>query len=128
MQGTVLRGACILVVDDNESVREMIALILDNEGCEVLTAEDGVAAVAFYRENWREIDVVILDLMMPQMSGLDAYRSMKIINPDVRAIISSGCGADEYAQEASLEGIHVFLPKPFTRERLLEAIARGREA
>lgn len=124
MKGAELRGICVLVADDDESLRGLIALMLKNEGCEVVTAEDGAEAAAYYRKNWLRIDVVVLDLVMPQMNGLDACRAMKAINPDVRAILSSGCGADEYAREATLEGIHVFLPKPFTRIRLIEAIKR----
>lgn len=81
MQEPQVTKGCVLVVDDDESMRDMIELMLKLEGFEVITAEDGAAAVAQYQENWCRIDVAILDLMVPQMSGLDACRAMKAINP-----------------------------------------------
>ena len=84
------REARILVVDDESLFRDLAVDMLHSVGYSVLTAEDGQAGLDFYREHWRAIDLVILDMIMPRLSGADTWRGMKAINPNVRALLASG--------------------------------------
>ncbi len=115
-------GKLILVVDDEEIVRGMTKQILQGRGCEVLTANDGEEAVRVYQARHKEIDLVILDMIMPRMSGREAYLEMKKIDPDVRAVLSSGFSEDGEAREVLKLGIKGFVQKPFKVADLLSVI------
>ncbi|MFW5813612.1 MAG: ATP-binding protein [Fibrobacterota bacterium] len=80
----------VLVVDDEPIVREVACEILRDLGYSVLTSDNGANAADYYRENWKKIDLVLLDLVMPVMDGYDCLKELKKINPEVKVIISSG--------------------------------------
>ncbi|ATX82116.1 PAS domain S-box-containing protein [Mariprofundus ferrinatatus] len=83
-------GETILLVDDNESVLEIGRDILEGLNYHVITALDGQLAVAEYRRHFQEIDLVILDVVMPHLGGPEALRQMRMINPDAKAIYATG--------------------------------------
>jgi len=84
------RGETILLVDDNETVLETGRDVLEGLGYRVLTAQDGVDAVALYTERQHEIDLVILDVVMPRLGGADAMKRMRELNPHMKAMFATG--------------------------------------
>jgi PAS domain S-box-containing protein len=116
-------GELILVVDDEESIREITRGSLETFGYKVITAADGTEAVALYAEHKDEIAVVLTDMLMPFMDGPATIRALRKMNPSVKIIGASGLATTQSSEEASLAGVSVFLIKPYTAEKLLTAIA-----
>ena len=112
-------GELILVVDDEISVLEVTKAILENYNYRVLTASNGIEAIALYARQLQEISVVLSDLMMPEMSGLTAMRTLRKINPSVKLIAISGLAERDKIIAAERIGIKAFLAKPYTAEELL---------
>jgi PAS domain S-box-containing protein len=103
----------ILLADDEEMLRRLGREILERYGYRVLTAVDGAEAVELYRQRQQEIGLVILDLTMPKMSGLDALREMRRLNPAVHAIIASGYFTDQAVQAVERDGGAGCVAKPY---------------
>ncbi|HEU4834607.1 MAG TPA: PAS domain S-box protein [Pyrinomonadaceae bacterium] len=116
-------GELILVVDDEESIREITRGTLETFGYRVLTASDGTEALALYADKKNEIAVVLTDMVMPFMDGPATIRALMRMNPGVRIIAASGLGTGMHAGEGTLEGVTVFLNKPYTAEKLLKTLA-----
>jgi two-component system, cell cycle sensor histidine kinase and response regulator CckA len=117
-------GELILVVDDEESIREITRGTLETFGYTVLTASDGTEALALYADKKNEIAAVLTDMVMPFMDGPATIRALQRMNPKVRIIAASGLGAGQRAGEGALEGVSVFLNKPYTAEKLLKTLAQ----
>ena len=117
-------GELILVVDDEESIREITRSTLETFGYTVLTASDGTEALALYADKKNEIAIVLTDMVMPFMDGPATIRALQRMNPRVRIIAASGLGAGQRAGEGALEGVSVFLTKPYTAEKLLKTLAQ----
>jgi PAS domain S-box-containing protein len=117
-------GELILVVDDEESIREITRGTLETFGYNVLTASDGTEALALYADKKSEIAAVLTDMVMPFMDGSATIRALQRMNPGVRIIAASGLGAGQRAGEGALEGVSVFLNKPYTAEKLLKTLAQ----
>ncbi|OGV82306.1 MAG: hypothetical protein A3K19_25065 [Lentisphaerae bacterium RIFOXYB12_FULL_65_16] len=118
----------IMVVDDEALVREVLAEMLRAEGHAVIKAADGNEALALYRQHWREVDLLILDMVMPQMNGRDTFHAMKTINPGVRALLSTGFSVDGEAQTILNEGVLGYVGKPYRYRELVAAIAQATKA
>ena len=116
-------GELILVVDDEESIREITRGTLETFGYKVLTASDGTEALALYADKKNEIAVVLTDMVMPFMDGPATIRALQRMDPKVRIIAASGLGTGQRAGEGTLEGVSIFLNKPYTAERLLTTLA-----
>lgn len=115
----VPRGAgMILVADDEDDVREVVCAMLQSFGYRVIEARNGVEAVELFRERFREIDLVMLDLMMPRMTGDRVFAEMRRISPGVRAILASGYDESGRVREIVASGFGGFLQKPFRRREL----------
>lgn len=117
-------GELILVVDDEESIREITRGTLETFGYRVLTASDGTEALALYADKKNEIAAVLTDMVMPFMDGPATIRALQRMNPKVRIIAASGLGAGQHAGEGVLENVSVFLNKPYTAEKLLKTLAQ----
>ena len=117
-------GELILVVDDEESIREITKSTLETFGYRVLTANDGTEAIALYADRKNEVAVVLTDMMMPFMDGPATIRALQKMDRGVKIIAASGLTAGHKAGEASLEGVAMFLGKPYTAEKLLVALAK----
>jgi PAS domain S-box-containing protein len=117
-------GELVLVVDDEESIREITRGTLETFGYKVLTASDGTEALALYADKKNEIAVVLTDMVMPFMDGSATIRALQRMDPKVRIIAASGLGAGQRAGEGALEGVSVFLNKPYTAEKLLNTLAQ----
>jgi len=116
----------ILLADDEPLVRELGRSILQAHGYQVLLAEDGVQAVELYQRERARIDLVILDLTMPRLSGQDAYRQLVTLNPDVAVLFSSGYFAEDLTDQEG--GVKGFISKPYRLHELLEVVRAALES
>jgi len=114
----------VLIVDDEESVRNFVRTSLQNLGYTVSVCDDGAAGVDYYRKHQQEIDLVILDLVMPRMSGQDAFEEIKRINTNVRVLVSSGFSHTQATLQMLDDGALGLLNKPFQITELAQAVAR----
>ena len=119
-----LAGHTVMIVDDQEGVREVGGSFLRRFGCRVLVASNGFDAIRFFGQRYQEVDLVLLDLAMEGMDGVVTGRRMRTILPGVPIIITSGF-SEEVVRErcASLEPFGV-LPKPFKQVQLREILER----
>jgi CheY-like chemotaxis protein len=112
----------ILLVDGEKKTLEVGQEWLEAMGYRVLTAKDGKEAIDVYRKTGDEIDMVLLDMVLPGVSGSVVYDKMKAINPKIKVILSSGYSIDGQASEMLERGCDGFLQKPFTMRALSEKI------
>ena len=117
-------GLTVLLIDDEETVRDMVGEVLEHEGVSVLRAEDGARGLAVFRERHERIDVVLLDLSMPGLSGEETYRRLREIDPGVRVILSSGYDRDEARGRFGGGAPAGFIQKPYRPEQLMAEIGR----
>jgi CheY-like chemotaxis protein len=110
------------VVDDERFVREMTRHTLETFGFQAVTATDGSEAVALYAANPEDISLVLTDMMMPVMDGPTTIAALRSINPGVRIIAVSGLQGGDLSTSAMGSGADLFLAKPFSAEKLLQAI------
>jgi len=115
-------GETVLVVDDEESVLEVVQQTLENFGYNVLTARNGQQALATYLGNQAGIGIVLTDLMMPVMDGAATIRALKHINPQVKVIAASGLGSDPNRASLRDLGVKYFVSKPYTAKTILQML------
>lgn len=120
-----IRRLRVLVVDDEPTMREILAELLREDGHEVVIAADGRAAVELYRQQHGSLDLVILDMVMPGMNGRDSFRAMREINPRIRALLASGYSIDGEAQTILQDGVRGFIQKPFNHRDLVRSITEA---
>jgi two-component system, cell cycle sensor histidine kinase and response regulator CckA len=125
--GAMGRGR-ILIVDDEDVVRSMVSRMLERLGYSVTAVSDGRAAVDYYTSHHDGIDLVLLDMIMPGVSGRECFHAMKAINPSVRVVLTTGYGQDSAAQQIIDEGALGFLQKPYQSSQLFEAVSRALSA
>ena len=114
----------MLVVDDDEGVRELLDATLRRAGLSVLLARDGREGVDLFRSHADEIRAVVLDRTMPDIGGEDAFDEIRRIRPDVRIMLISGYSEERAAWHFIDKGLDAFLHKPFEPRVLLERIRR----
>lgn len=114
-------GELILVVDDEEYILTAAHEILEEAGYRVVTAENGRRALDIYEERGKEISAVITDLMMPEMDGVTAIRSLRKQAPRLPIVAASGMSSD-MSGESLRAGANLFISKPFTAEKLLSSL------
>ena len=113
---TVSESARILVVDDERSMREMLAILLKREGHEVSVAENGKAAIALLDQ--RPFDLVVSDARMPGIDGLEVLRHARSINPSIIAIMVTAYGSPDLLRGVAQLGVNDYVEKPFNTEVL----------
>jgi nitrogen-specific signal transduction histidine kinase/CheY-like chemotaxis protein len=115
----------VLLIDDEEPIREFATDMLSRFGYRVITAEGGERGIEVYEEMWSTIDVVVLDLIMPGLSGKDCHRELLAINPDVRVVFASGHHMDD-EMKLSLAGPAAgFISKPYDMQTMLTTIRKA---
>ncbi|MGB3612858.1 MAG: response regulator, partial [Elainellaceae cyanobacterium] len=121
LQNPVLgSGQCILVIDDDEAVLRSTQSLLENHGYATVAASDGAEAIAAYGQHSRDIQMVIVDIMMPTMDGLTLVRQLERMDPGLKIVAISGLAEN---QEAALSaGADSFLIKPYTLDNLLNQV------
>ncbi len=110
----------VLVVDDEEGVRKVVKMILEEYGFAIDTAEDGWAGIEAFKKHTHEIVAVILDLTMPRLDGLKTFQELRRLNPEVKVILSSGYSEEEAVSRFVGEGLAGFIQKPYNAIGLLE--------
>jgi DNA-binding NtrC family response regulator len=112
----------VLFVDDEEIVLGVGKQMLEKLGFSVLTAKNGVEALDVYKNNQNDIDIIILDMIMPDMGAADTYVELQSINPVIKVLLSSGYGTDHQTRELLSLGCSGFIQKPFSMQSLSEKI------
>ncbi len=115
----------ILVVDDEERIREGCQRVLTQEGFEVATADCGAKGLEMIEQ--KHFDVILLDLMMPSISGFDVLAQVKALHPDSTIIVISGYATVEHSIEAMKRGAFDFIPKPFSPDQLRLLVTKAIE-
>jgi PAS domain S-box-containing protein len=119
------RKARILLVDDEQVVRDVATEALLQAGYEVVSHATGPEAIAHFRDAWGETDLVILDMIMPEMTGQALFSALREINPDVKAILATGFSLNGEARKILADGVLGFVQKPFHIQELLESVAEA---
>ncbi|MCB1042284.1 MAG: PAS domain S-box protein [Acidobacteria bacterium] len=122
MRGLVCGNGLILVVDDEQEVLQVTTDMLELLGYQVIRASNGREAVQIYRRHHDSIDLVMIDMIMPDMSGLDLFEALKAIDANAPTLLSSGYSVHDQAQRILEEGCLGFIQKPFRLETLSEKI------
>lgn len=118
-----MKGKRVLVVDDAIFMRTMVGDILKQAGFEIVgEASTGVEAVQKYKET--KPDLVTMDIVMPDMGGIDAVREIMKVDPNARILMCSAMGQQGLVVEAIQAGARDFVVKPFQPSRVLEAVQR----
>ncbi|OEU49036.1 MAG: hypothetical protein BA861_04945 [Desulfobacterales bacterium S3730MH5] len=122
-EGKALGGSeTILVVDDEEIVRDLATEVLSSHGYRVMPAKDGLEALHVYKAFGYDIDLVLMDMLMPRMGGKEAYKKLKEINPEIRVLFCSGHGSDcEVVEDLHNKGLP-FVSKPYKINELAEKV------
>lgn len=115
-------GELILLVDDEAAIRTATGLLLEKNRYGVLSAANGQEALELYRQHGNEVRLVITDLMMPVMDGLELVRALRRLDPGVKVIAASGLGAEVDRVQLAVLGVTEILAKPIQVETLLKAI------
>jgi CheY-like chemotaxis protein len=114
----------VFVVDDEDLIRELCVEWLELLGYETLTAADGAEAVHVFREKMNEIDMVLLDFVMPSMNGAEVFDELIRIRPDVKVILGSGYTEEIVLQSFSKQRPSVIFQKPYNMEILKRELDR----
>ncbi len=119
----LLKGTeTVLVVEDEEMLLDVSRQMLMAIGYEVMVARTGKEAIDIYDKKKDDIDMVILDMVMPDMSGGEAYDRLKEVKPDIKVLLSSGYGLEDEARQTLARGCNGFIQKPFSIKQLSEKI------
>ena len=112
----------ILVIDDEPEIAEFASTILADEGYKVIVARDGFEALRIFQQIHDQIGLIILDFFLPVMDGDAVFEELKAINPRVNVVLSSGFAEQSKIGMMLAQGLRGFIPKPYTREKLLEQV------
>ncbi len=118
-----MAGEKILVVDDEEMIRDLCSHILSAEGYQVTTAPDGASALKELEQS--AMDLMVTDIKMPGMDGLELFERVRKMNQDIVTVLITGHGTLDTAIEALMRGVDGFVLKPFTEEELLGTVERA---
>ncbi|NMG18817.1 response regulator [Brasilonema bromeliae] len=114
-------GEVILIVDDEPSIQEITKASLEAYNYKILTASDGIEAIALYAQRKNEISAVLIDMMLPALDGFTVMRTLQKINPQVKILATSGLMFTTKLATVG-NGVKSFLPKPYTVKELLQAL------
>jgi CheY-like chemotaxis protein len=119
-----MKPAHILFVDDEVLVAEVTRETLAAAGHQVEVCRDGVEAVTYYQEHWQEMDLVLLDMVMPRMGGRETFHALRRINPGAKILLVSGFSVEGETQELLRSGALGFLQKPYRSAELVRTVAK----
>ncbi len=119
------RGELILVVDDEPEVAALIKSMLIDSQYRVIALHEGIKAVEVYKKAGKYIDLVLLDYAMPIMDGEDVFEELRLINPSVGVILSSGFPPQAKLGSLLARGLRGFMPKPYTRDKLVMQVRQA---
>jgi DNA-binding response OmpR family regulator len=113
----------VLVVDDNEDLLETLALILKKRGFKVETAGNGYSALEVFRHG--AFDITLMDVILPEMNGVEVFRQIREIDPQARVILMTACSEEGLIAAALREGARCVMHKPLRIDRLIEMITEA---
>jgi two-component system cell cycle sensor histidine kinase/response regulator CckA len=113
--------AGILAIDDEVGFLGVLKLALASRGYRVHTAASPSEAIQLYAERWREISMVLLDFLLPEMSGEMVFENLQRLNPDVRVVLLTGCEGS-VAEKMFEKGLRGYMQKPFCIQELAEKV------
>ncbi|MDL1969479.1 MAG: response regulator [Candidatus Desulfofervidaceae bacterium] len=114
----------ILLIDDEEVVRNLVKDILEGNGYKVLLAKDGEEGLSVYQACKDQINLVLLDMIMPKKSGTEVFKTLKSVNPNVKVLLVTGYSLNEQAQAILHNGALGFIQKPYQVKELLKTIRK----
>jgi len=120
---TNLSGVTVLVVDDEPMLRDVAVSLLEFSGVHVITAENGKDGIEKYFDHKNEIDIVLLDMMMPVMNGEETFQKLRAIDPEVKVLLCSGYNEQDATQQFTGKGLAGFIQKPYRSDALITAIS-----
>jgi CheY-like chemotaxis protein len=112
----------LLLIDDDAEIRELAAEMLAEEGYKLILASDGFEALDIYRKTGSQIGLVILDFFLPVLDGDAVFDELRAINPNINVVLSSGFAEQDKVSAMLAQGLGGFIPKPYTREKLLAQV------
>ncbi|GEM_PF-2840455 len=115
----LLKGKTILLIDDEEEVRQMGKLLLEENGYKVILAASGEEGVEIFREKKEQIDLILLDLIMPGRDGLEIFKDLREIDPHTPIVLVTGYMMDKKVRELLAQGAKGFLSKPYKLQEIL---------
>jgi len=118
------QGELIAIVDDEVAVQQITQTSLEAYNYKTLVASNGIEAIALYAQHKQQIDVMLMDIMMPSMDGLTAIRTLQRMNPQVKIIATSGLASNSEPIETAGINVRAFLSKPYTLKELLNTLHR----
>ncbi len=119
---TIIGSGRILLIDDEEVMRATAASILETLGYEVVLAEDGRQGVERFQENPGSFDLVIVDMIMPEMNGRECFAAIRKIKPDVKVVLASGFSREDQLTSMKEAGLKGFIRKPFLSAELSRVV------
>ena len=108
----------VLIIDDEDILRDVLTDVMEMIDIDSFSASGGHQGVEIYKKHKNEIGLVLLDLLMPDASGLETYQRLCYINPDVNVIFMSGIGDQNSLPKFSLDNGCVFVQKPFSMDEI----------
>lgn len=115
-------GELIMVIDDEQIVLDLASAVLEGEGYRVIAITDGFKAISVYTKLKNEISLVILDYTMPVMDGSEVFDELKQIDANASIVLSSGFAEQDKVRSMLARGLRGFLPKPYTKQKLLSQV------
>jgi CheY-like chemotaxis protein len=111
----------IMVVDDEDVIRNMVKDFLTDKGYEVILASDGAEAIERFQQACGQVDLALLDMMLPGIGGMEVFKELRQVNPRIKAILSSGYNQDILEDDLDENAVS-FLQKPFRITELIQKI------
>ena len=118
------RRIVVLVVADDATIRGLVRRVLEENGHTVFEAKDGLDGLETFRGDPHRFHVVVMDVEMPRMDGIEAFREMRAIRTDIPVIVASGSSPEEYRHRLPVADLAGILRKPFEFDELLSAVGR----
>jgi two-component system, cell cycle sensor histidine kinase and response regulator CckA len=115
-------SSTILLIDDDPLIRDLSSEYLESNGLSVITAANGLEGLKLYQDHCEEISLVVLDLVMPKMSGRDCWLRLREIDPQVRVLVTTGSSLNKELRICLKEGVLGYLTKPFRPSQLLDCL------
>lgn len=120
-------NARVLVIDDDASVCDIVKIALQNIGCTVTVQTSALDAIEAYRRHARDIDVVLIDMLMPELNGFECLRALREVNPRVRALLVTGLSEEIEPERLAEKGFIDTVRKPFDIRHLARRVAQAAE-
>ncbi len=112
----------ILVVDDEDMLRDVLKEVLEMVGFSALFANSGMEGIRLFKEHQEHIQLVLMDILMPEMDGLETYDEIKLLDPNMKFIFMSGFPDKDALAMRELTEEHVFVRKPFSVKQIITQI------